>query len=741
MAIRICPSCGGKVASTRTTCSHCGYEIGATKICPECEESVDIQARECPACGYEFDSVTMKEVPVEESTYQSAQLVADSASHQEGESDTMVAKFFKKATKEEFLRSVFYHLTKDSKSPADILNAKFGEVKEGEAEGFAVYGNANGHYSASIGYDRTEKYMEQEYGFVGSGIHYTVNGHPRVGDGTKVYHDVERTRTVTDWRPFSGTITNENCSAIVVEPKYKMLKPCFSELLKRKDLNDIHEEYPDTQEVPGMVYSQGKANLAENAKNNIHFPGDQVKDVSCNVSISEYKIYRCIVPTYTVTYEYEGNKYFVEGFAIAGCTPAFELPEVSSSTPSVSNLRSQERAKVNKTKKTNNIASGFGGLATVFAVCAFVFGLQYGFTILIVGFSLAACCGITALVLAITTSVKVKRLHAEYNAKVEELKKLKALLLDKKITEYGLEKINNIEEILLDLSDMYLSEENFDSDDLLAIASVSGDITTDEPSKKKKKAAIWMWTSLGFTIFSYVVNVIIALCVGGSLHWMFEYIFAGYIAGFILMGVGFVGYIVSLCYLLKHKGIKVLKLIVSIVLMVALLCIVFSPLVTYDPLTYEQRYGTYRVVDCEYNTTRVKIPSTYKGLPVTSIGDKAFYGCYKLKSVTIPDSVTSIGDEAFCNCEQLESVTIPDSVTSIGDHAFAECGSLTSIVIPDSVTSIDLDAFAYCSNLTMIQFCGTEEQWYKAFGDYDYYNRAYNYYNHQYYVIYNYVGD
>jgi hypothetical protein len=75
----------------------------------------------------------------------------------------------------------------------------------------------------------------------------------------------------------------------------------------------------------------------------------------------------------------------------------------------------------------------------------------------------------------------------------------------------------------------------------------------------------------------------------------------------------------------------------------------------------------------------VAIPSTLYGLPVTSLGDYAFYNCTSLTSVTIPDSVTSIGDYAFYNCTSLTSVTIPDSVTSIGDWAFFNCTSLTRV--------------------------------------------------------------
>ena len=64
---------------------------------------------------------------------------------------------------------------------------------------------------------------------------------------------------------------------------------------------------------------------------------------------------------------------------------------------------------------------------------------------------------------------------------------------------------------------------------------------------------------------------------------------------------------------------------------------------------------------------------------VTSIGEKAFYRCSGLTSVTIPNSVTSIRKEAFYRCSGLTSVTIPNSVTSIGKEAFYDCSGLTSI--------------------------------------------------------------
>ena len=65
--------------------------------------------------------------------------------------------------------------------------------------------------------------------------------------------------------------------------------------------------------------------------------------------------------------------------------------------------------------------------------------------------------------------------------------------------------------------------------------------------------------------------------------------------------------------------------------------------------------------------------------PVTRIGDQAFYKCYELKSVTIPEGVTAIGNQAFGHCYNLTSVIIPGSMATIGEAAFQGCGNLNSI--------------------------------------------------------------
>ena len=125
--------------------------------------------------------------------------------------------------------------------------------------------------------------------------------------------------------------------------------------------------------------------------------------------------------------------------------------------------------------------------------------------------------------------------------------------------------------------------------------------------------------------------------------------------------------------------------------------IVIPKTVTYNGKTYSvTSIGDCAFYKC-YGLTSVTIPNS-----VTSIGDCAFYKCYGLTSVTIPNSVTSIGERAFNKCSGLTSVTIPEGVTSIGDDAFYDCSSLTSITIPSSMTSIGAHAFSDCSSLTSV---------------------------------------
>ena len=74
---------------------------------------------------------------------------------------------------------------------------------------------------------------------------------------------------------------------------------------------------------------------------------------------------------------------------------------------------------------------------------------------------------------------------------------------------------------------------------------------------------------------------------------------------------------------------------------------------------------------------------------MTEIGERMFYNCSDLQSITIPEGVKEIGDFAFFDCSNLQLITIPKGVMGIGNFAFCNCSNLKDIycqvVIPPAI--------------------------------------------------------
>ncbi len=136
-------------------------------------------------------------------------------------------------------------------------------------------------------------------------------------------------------------------------------------------------------------------------------------------------------------------------------------------------------------------------------------------------------------------------------------------------------------------------------------------------------------------------------------------------------------------------------------LLVPLFVLLTLPAVVQAQFIFITNNGAITITGYTGSGGEVVIPDKTNGLPVTSIGEKAFYRCSSLTSLTIPNSITSIGAEAFESCFGLTSLAIPNSVTNIGDSAFAASG-LTTFTFPNSVTSIGEEAFCDCSGLSSV---------------------------------------
>ncbi len=106
----------------------------------------------------------------------------------------------------------------------------------------------------------------------------------------------------------------------------------------------------------------------------------------------------------------------------------------------------------------------------------------------------------------------------------------------------------------------------------------------------------------------------------------------------------------------------------------------------------------------------VVIPSTYEGLPVTRINEKAFRNCDTMESINIPASVTFIGPSAFYACGNLKSMTIPfvgesresSGVSGMFGYIFGQEEYSGSVKVSQSYSSLFTKAFYIPTTLTSV---------------------------------------
>ena len=88
----------------------------------------------------------------------------------------------------------------------------------------------------------------------------------------------------------------------------------------------------------------------------------------------------------------------------------------------------------------------------------------------------------------------------------------------------------------------------------------------------------------------------------------------------------------------------------------------------------------------------------------TNISQNAFYNCYNIVAVELPDSIETIGDNAFYCCTSLNNISIPENVTSLGSSSFYNCTTLESIIVPENVSKLGDSVFSNCSSLASVRF-------------------------------------
>ena len=105
-----------------------------------------------------------------------------------------------------------------------------------------------------------------------------------------------------------------------------------------------------------------------------------------------------------------------------------------------------------------------------------------------------------------------------------------------------------------------------------------------------------------------------------------------------------------------------------------------------------------------YYLSSINLPNS-----ITSMGSSVFGACFSLETANIPTSMTSIPAYLFSGCSILNAIEIPAGITTIENYAFEKCSSIESIVIPEGVTSIPNSCFSNCQSLSSITLPSTLE--------------------------------
>ena len=216
-----------------------------------------------------------------------------------------IERINKEHTKDEFLRDVLIQLALKETTPTDIFNSQFQSVEEKEAEYLMVSAEVNVSYSCTVGYDKKVEYYE---------------------DGRK------KTRTVTNWKPFSGTNASEET------------------VFEGNGANA--EEYAWDNEVRSFIYSCKKesfmeytgkeinvnTNALERAKKScisscfyrVSLPGDHQKDKDYSGVANVTEISCVVIPEYSTEYRYQDQNYKAKAFACGTLISNVDAPSIAS---------------------------------------------------------------------------------------------------------------------------------------------------------------------------------------------------------------------------------------------------------------------------------------------------------------------------------------------------------------------------------------------------------------------------
>lgn len=359
-------------------------------VCPQCgSNDIELKSSElgrCRACG------TTVVLPKKE---QQVNVVNNFVVNNNAENSAQYYTIKRERTlNDEFIRGAYVAMTQDRKTPIDISDGEFAHVNESNEQYIEVDSTANITYSATVGYDYRVTYTE-----------YDSQGKP-----------VQRTKTETEWKPFSGSHVTQSTVYVGNDANSKRAS-AFNRAVNHAEPGSIMPYDGTNSSVaplspnPSAVES-AKVESLERAKFEAErsLPGDRHKDFRASGSATVNSVKSYSAPTQDALFKYKEEEHFCTAFAFGPFMLGGTSPDDSDSIHQVVK------------EKTNPLfIASLSLLGVLFALIVVAFTCPVGFdgaltSILVPAFVMLAMF-IASIV--VTKSLYTKLINKQQHAKVE----------------------------------------------------------------------------------------------------------------------------------------------------------------------------------------------------------------------------------------------------------------------------------------------------------------------------------
>ena len=328
----------------------------------------------------------------------------------------------KERSVEDFRREALITLASNINTPPDIFEAEFKPIRSEYVQYLKVEANFFATFSATIGYDRKEEYIEYD----------TV----RDSHGGTRRYPVTKTRTVTDWQPFSGSSTEFDYGYT------NLIEDNFDDVIRFQSLLDFNANDLQLAELdktnyqvdiinPSTAQINSALKYAENRFRNKcekELPGNRHKDFNCHITHTITKTTCYIVPQYVLPFKFVDKEWQVESYKASNYSSLYKAPNAAKAIKST----------IDDETKGLAIFSSVSSLVSILLSIILVLCLKSIITVI------AISLGIILSIIAFTIyMVKHKKTN---NLLKELLQEDKKQALIKHFSEHNLSPLTDIEE-------------------------------------------------------------------------------------------------------------------------------------------------------------------------------------------------------------------------------------------------------------------------------------------------------